>query len=156
MSHITDPGRTGEWPLKGSVTIERKLQQHHGVELKRYSPSLTCNVRWSTKVLFAFVYLLTMPQRSANDCSGQDCHDHSHDHSDDLGPQDNLYTYIDRQNVVALNISGDHHSSLIIKPWHQRMDENLVSMVTDEVKANGDVWVLVKVHRVRCRWSNVF
>lgn len=81
--------------------------------------------------MFAPVYTFTMPRDSEHDCSGQDCHDHTHDQSDDLGPQDNLYTYIDRQNVVALNI-GDYQSSSIIKPWHQRMDESLVSVVIVE------------------------
>jgi len=79
-----------------------------------------------------------MPQHSPHDCSGQEC-DHTHDHSDDLGPQDNLYTYIDRQNVVALNISGDHHSSLIIKPWHQRTDENLY------IESDADDQIIVRV-----------
>jgi hypothetical protein len=39
MSHITVPGRTGGWPLIGSVTVERKLLQHQGVELTRNSPA---------------------------------------------------------------------------------------------------------------------
>ena len=82
-----------------------------------------------------------MPQDSDHDCSGQDSHDHSHDQSDDLGPQDNLYTYIDRQNVVALNI-GDYQSSSIIKPWHLRMDENLVSMIAEESQVDDNIYWL--------------
>ncbi|KAF8736592.1 hypothetical protein AX14_014326 [Amanita brunnescens Koide BX004] len=79
-----------------------------------------------------------MPRDSEHDCSGQDCHDHTHDQSDDLGPQDNLYTHIDRQNVVALNI-GDYQSSSIIKPWHQRMDESLY------IESEADDEIIVRV-----------
>jgi len=47
--------------------------------------------------------------------------DHNHDDSR-AGPRDNLYQYIDRPNVVALNTSGD--ISKVIKPWHRRLVEN--------------------------------
>ena len=138
MSHITVPGRTGEWPLIGSVTVERKLLQHQGVELTRKLTNLGEAER--RRCLPLFTHSL-MPQDSDHDCSGQECHDHSHDQSDDLGPQDNLYTYIDRQNVVALNI-GDYQSSSIIKPWHLRMDESLVSMITEEFQVDGNIYWL--------------
>ncbi|KAJ7243711.1 galactose-binding domain-like protein [Mycena rebaudengoi] len=58
-----------------------------------------------------------------------DCHDehHGHDHDDhdhdapDAGPRDNLFSQIDRDNVVALNALGP--AKVVIKPWHERMDE---------------------------------
>lgn len=52
-------------------------------------------------------------------------HDHDHDHdSSDLGPRDNLFQYIDRPNVVALNATGP--GSDVIKPWNERLDEEKV------------------------------
>lgn len=44
-----------------------------------------------------------------------------HDHlGHDLGPEDNLYAQIDKDNVVALNGAGP--GSEIIKPWSERLD----------------------------------
>ncbi|KDQ59205.1 hypothetical protein JAAARDRAFT_192739 [Jaapia argillacea MUCL 33604] len=49
-------------------------------------------------------------------------HDHDHDHSGtDVGPKDSLFIRIDRSNVVALNADGEGPE--VIKPWHQRLDE---------------------------------
>jgi len=49
-------------------------------------------------------------------------HDHDHDHdATDLGPQDSLYTHIDRSNVVALN--AVQPGEVVIKPWDKRLDE---------------------------------
>lgn len=59
------------------------------------------------------------------------CHDESHDHDHDhgipeaLGPRDNLYSRIDRPNVVALNVESGHGPE-VIKPWDQRLDESVV------------------------------
>jgi hypothetical protein len=58
---------------------------------------------------------------SHDDC-GHESHDHDHD-SEDVGPEDNLFPYIDRDNVVAMNISGGVLGSVVIKPWHKRLDE---------------------------------
>ncbi|CAL1715723.1 unnamed protein product [Somion occarium] len=58
------------------------------------------------------------------------CHDESHDHDHDhgipeaLGPRDNLYSRIDRPNVVALNVESGHGPE-VIKPWDQRLDESV-------------------------------
>lgn len=53
-------------------------------------------------------------------------HDHDHDHDiSGAGPQDNLFQYIDRPNVVALNATTEGPN--VIKPWHERMDEAVVS-----------------------------
>ncbi|KAG1726264.1 galactose-binding domain-like protein [Suillus paluster] len=51
-------------------------------------------------------------------------HDHDHDHdTSDLGPNDNLFPYIDRANVIALNGTGE--GSVVIKPWDQRNNEEV-------------------------------
>src|SRR6188768_1286254 len=58
-----------------------------------------------------------MPHEHHHGC-GHESHDHDHDHdSPELGFQDNLFTHIDRQNVIALNANGK--GSDIIKPWHE-------------------------------------
>lgn len=54
---------------------------------------------------------------------GHESHDHDHD-GGDVGPNDNLFPYIDRPHVVALNGTGT--GSSIIKPWHERMNEQVV------------------------------
>ena len=74
---------------------------------------------------------LKMPHQHDHSCGhenhdhdrGHENHDHDHDTSD-LGPQDNLYIHIDRSNVVALNTVQD--GSVVIKPWHKRLDETEV------------------------------
>lgn len=50
-------------------------------------------------------------------------HDHDHDNGD-VGPNDNLFPYIDRPHVVALNATGP--GSSVIKPWHERTNEEVV------------------------------
>ncbi|KAF8899875.1 DUF1000-domain-containing protein [Gymnopilus junonius] len=70
-----------------------------------------------------------MPHEHRDDC-GHESHDHDHDHpSADLGFQDNLFIHIDRQNVVALNATGN--ASSIIKPWHARLDEQAQFLESD-------------------------
>ncbi|KAJ6584559.1 PITH domain-containing protein [Mycena capillaripes] len=62
-----------------------------------------------------------MPHQHDAHC-GHEATEHDHDHdSTDLGPKDNLFSQIDRDNVVALNASGP--GSTIIKPWYERLDE---------------------------------
>jgi len=58
-------------------------------------------------------------------CHESHDHDHSHELTSDLGSQDNLFLHIDRDNVVALNTSGS--GSVVIKPWHARLDETQVA-----------------------------
>jgi len=53
---------------------------------------------------------------------GEDCHDHDHI-PEAQGDRDNLYSRIDRDNIVALNAEG--RPSSVIKPWHERMDEDV-------------------------------
>ncbi|KAJ3478527.1 hypothetical protein NLI96_g9689 [Meripilus lineatus] len=56
-------------------------------------------------------------------CHGES-HDHDHDTPEDQGFRDNLYSRIDRQNVVALNV--EHGSGPeVIKPWNERLDEQV-------------------------------
>ncbi|KAL5526809.1 hypothetical protein ACEPAF_8534 [Sanghuangporus sanghuang] len=57
-------------------------------------------------------------------------HDHDHDHESDTGPADNLYPYIDLQNVIALNAADETSPSSVIKPWDMRLDES-VSVESD-------------------------
>jgi hypothetical protein len=48
-----------------------------------------------------------------------------HDHlGHDLGPEDNLFSQIDRANVVALNTDQD--GANVIKPWSERLDQTKV------------------------------
>jgi hypothetical protein len=71
----------------------------------------------------------TMPHHDdhGHDC-GEHAHgdDHDHNHtSNGGGPSDNLFAHIDRSNVVALN--SVHGGPEVIKPWDERMDEQVVS-----------------------------
>ena len=68
-----------------------------------------------------------MPHQHDDSC-GHDIESHDHD-QDAAGPQDNLYMHIDRSNVVALNTVQE--GSVVIKPWHQRLDETKVSSIYD-------------------------
>lgn len=38
---------------------------------------------------------------------------------------DNLYPYIDHPNVVALNVDDQGAGAKVIKPWHNRLDEEV-------------------------------
>lgn len=60
-----------------------------------------------------------------NDHCGHETHEHDHDESAELGFQDNLFLHIDQENAVVLN--SDQKASNILKPWHQRLEENKVS-----------------------------
>jgi hypothetical protein len=53
-------------------------------------------------------------------------HDHTHGHADISGPSDNLFMHIDRDNVIALNSTGE--GKQVIKPWNERLDEQEVSI----------------------------
>jgi len=65
-----------------------------------------------------------MPHQHHQGC-GHENHDHDHEHdSSELGFQDNLFMYIDRGNVIALNAGGN--ASDIIKPWNERLGETKV------------------------------
>lgn len=109
------------------MAIERKLQNktscrpgrlekgnlHGGEEQEIYLGVFICSSRSD------------MPQH-------HDCHDHGHDHdTPELGFQDNLFSHIDRSNVVALNAKGN--GSDIIKPWHDRLDETKVQCLTKQL-----------------------
>ncbi|KAJ7729712.1 DUF1000-domain-containing protein [Mycena olivaceomarginata] len=63
-------------------------------------------------------------------------HDHDHD-STDLGPKDNLFSRIDRDNVVALNALSP--GPAIIKPWHERLDEE------KSVESDADDQMIIRI-----------
>ncbi|KAK7454561.1 hypothetical protein VKT23_011313 [Stygiomarasmius scandens] len=65
-----------------------------------------------------------MPHQHDHNCN-HESHDHDHEHSDTsgLGPQDNLFMHIDRDNVLALNANDENQGSDVIKPWHLRLSE---------------------------------
>lgn len=69
-----------------------------------------------------------------NHSHGEGCGHEGHDHDipEDQGQRDNLFTRIDRDNVVALNVE-DGSGPEVIKPWHQRMDEEVVSPSTSDL-----------------------
>lgn len=70
-----------------------------------------------------------MPHEHNHSHCHDESHDHDHDHdSSDLGPQDSLYTYIDRSNVVALNTNEP--GQVVIKPWDKRLDETQVRTIS--------------------------
>lgn len=52
-------------------------------------------------------------------------HDHTQSHAAIGGSSDNVYAHIDRDNVIALNSTDDGKS--VIKPWNERLDEQVVS-----------------------------
>nr|VWP01013.1 Type III effector protein XopX [Ganoderma boninense] len=53
-----------------------------------------------------------------------DHHDHDHGLPEDVGYRDNLFSRIDRANVVALNVEEPGKGPEVIKPWDQRLDED--------------------------------
>jgi len=78
-----------------------------------------------------------MPHQHDAHC-GHESTDHDHDHdSADLGPKDNLFSQIDRDNVVALNASGP--GSAIIKPWHERLDEE------KSIESDADDQMIIRI-----------
>ncbi|KAI0059204.1 DUF1000-domain-containing protein [Artomyces pyxidatus] len=67
-------------------------------------------------------------------------HDHEHDHEhspEDTGLQGSLFSYIDRSNVVAFNSTGE--GSQIIKPWNNRMDENVY------IESDADDQLIIRI-----------
>lgn len=73
------------------------------------------------QVFGCVIVAFSMPHQHNDNC-GHESHDQDHDHgSSELGFQDNLFLAIDRSNAVALNAQGN--ASVIIKPWHERLDE---------------------------------
>ncbi|TRM64902.1 galactose-binding domain-like protein [Schizophyllum amplum] len=74
-----------------------------------------------------------------NGCAGESHeHDHGHDHdTSDLGPQDNLYSHVDRGVVHALNANGEGPE--VIKPWHERLDE------TEYLESDADDQMIIRV-----------
>ena len=53
-------------------------------------------------------------------------HDHTQGHTNSGGSSDNVFAHIDRDNVTALNSTGEGKE--VIKPWNEREDEQAVSI----------------------------
>ncbi|EIN04936.1 DUF1000-domain-containing protein [Punctularia strigosozonata HHB-11173 SS5] len=71
---------------------------------------------------------------------GDECNDHDHDHGQEsLGAQDNLYSRVDHQNVVALNATNDVEARQIVKPWHERLDEGVF------LKSDADDQMIIRI-----------
>jgi len=72
-----------------------------------------------------------------------DCHDesheHDHDHASETGLSDDLFAYIDTDNVTALNVSNEVPASKIIKPWHLRLDEET------SIESDADDEMIIRV-----------
>ena len=66
-----------------------------------------------------------MPHDHTHGGCGHDCEDHAIPEAQ--GHRDNLYTRIDKDNIVALNAVGA--GADIIKPWHERMHEGVVGSI---------------------------
>jgi len=75
-------------------------------------------------------------QHHHNEGCGHESHDHGHDHGD-VGSNDNLFPYIDRPNVVALNAIG--LGSSVIKPWHERTSEDVY------LESDADEQLIIRV-----------
>lgn len=60
---------------------------------------------------------------------GDHDHDHDHDHPESTDPQGNLYSYIDHAHIAVLNVNDDNAPNKIIKPWHDRLNEEAVSLL---------------------------
>ncbi|KAJ2918444.1 hypothetical protein MD484_g1913, partial [Candolleomyces efflorescens] len=61
-----------------------------------------------------------------------------HDHlGHDLGPEDNLFSQIDRANVVALNTNED--GANVIKPWSERLDQ------TKLLESDADDQIILRI-----------
>ena len=65
-----------------------------------------------------------MPHDHDHGCGTEGCHDH--DIPEFQGHRDNLFRRIDRDNVIALNAVNGKGSE-VVKPWHERMNEDVVS-----------------------------
>ncbi|KAK7047999.1 PITH domain-containing protein [Favolaschia claudopus] len=77
-----------------------------------------------------------MPHQHDSHC-GHESTEHDHDHGDSEGPKDNLFSQIDIDNVVALNATG--RGSTVIKPWHQRLDEE------KSIESDADDQMIIRV-----------
>ncbi|KIK94222.1 hypothetical protein PAXRUDRAFT_26008 [Paxillus rubicundulus Ve08.2h10] len=65
------------------------------------------------------------------------CDHESHDHNAGVGSTDNLFPYIDRPNVIALN--AIELGSSVIKPWHERTNEDVY------LESDADEQLIIRV-----------
>ena len=73
-----------------------------------------------------------MSHNHSHDGCHNESHDHDHDHSipESQGYRDNLFSRVDRQNVVALNAEDPGQGPEVIKAWDERLDEENVRIHT--------------------------
>ncbi|KAI0249843.1 DUF1000-domain-containing protein [Lactifluus subvellereus] len=78
---------------------------------------------------------------SHNHDHGYNCGDHAHGHdhtqTDAGGPSDNVFVHIDRDNVIALNSTGEGKE--VIKPWNERLDERVY------IESDADDQLIIRV-----------
>ncbi|KAI1784898.1 hypothetical protein LXA43DRAFT_1186179 [Ganoderma leucocontextum] len=126
-----DPHQNGELDrLKYLFNPEDGVQRKEGwemdldVEKEMTLPQLTAATTVHEKLQ------LQRSKMAHNHSHGGGCHDesddHDHDHGlpEDVGYRDNLFSRIDRANVVALNAEEPGKGPEVIKPWDQRLDED--------------------------------
>jgi len=72
-------------------------------------------------------------------CADEGDH-HGHDHGipESQGFRDNLYPYIDRQHVVALNVENCSGPE-VIKPWTERLDEDVF------MESDADDQIIIRI-----------
>ncbi|KAI0782267.1 DUF1000-domain-containing protein [Abortiporus biennis] len=63
---------------------------------------------------------------------------HNHDIPESEGFRDNLFSKIDRQNVVALNVENRPGSD-VIKPWSDRLDEQVY------IESDADDQIIIRI-----------
>lgn len=66
-----------------------------------------------------------MAHNHSHENCGDESHGHDHQHGipEAQGHRDNLFTYIDHPNVVALNAAAPGKGPEVVKPWSERLDE---------------------------------
>ena len=80
-------------------------------------------------------------------------HAHDHDHTDIGGPSDNVFMHIDRDNVIALNSIGE--GKQVIKPWNERLDEQVVSICPLEKKIEHAVTSTLTRYSISSRMQTI-
>ncbi|KAH9838796.1 galactose-binding domain-like protein [Rhodofomes roseus] len=80
-----------------------------------------------------------MPHTHDHGNCNDEHHDHHHDIPEGTGPRDNLYSHIDRDNVIVLNAQAPANGPEVIKPWDQRLDEEKY------IESDADDQIIIRV-----------
>jgi hypothetical protein len=82
-----------------------------------------------------------MPDQHSHSCHDEHHDGHTHSHGAPLEdiPRETLFSIIDHQNVMALNVVEQND---IIKPWDRRNDDEIVCIPHD---ASSDLWLLTSL-----------